>query len=128
MNDLVEVVRDAVRALGYSDVSLQRFSVVTASEGVYVRERPASVVTTYMDGTRELSCPIDVMVRSASERAARARSAEIADVLQVADLTSRNGSYELSSHVVSGLPQEIEVDKGGYYTWAVTVTATIQEI
>lgn len=107
MIDFADVCVKRIRELGYKDAKIRRLIDIHKG-GIAVRRMPTTTVTTYFDGSKELSVVVQVVVARASELQTIEEIDDIAMSLPEMDLSSENGSYKLSSASLYTAPQELD--------------------
>ncbi len=123
--DLIDRVRDYLRANGLPDASTKRLDSFTGKEGAVVRL--LSEKTEFVDyaGEEERSVLYQVVVRRRSEADAEEGCRLAAQVLDGAEMPSGNGSYAFDDQEVASHANEMELDESLFYAWEVRVRATI---
>ena len=126
MVDLTERAAAAIRKLGWDGVYLKRFDTFTGKEAICVRPVQATVEASYMDGTREMLVPYQIIVRRRSEAEAMRACCDIAEDLEGLYIPSANGSYEFVCGLVYADPAELRLEnETNFYAWACTMAARI---
>ena len=125
MLDLFEIARDHVKAW-YPQTYLKRFDTATGKEGVYIRPIQGTTVKSYMDGSREVNQPYQIIVRNRSELKAMQACEDIAIRLERTRLNSKNGSYTFLNSFVYAEPQELQLDEKNLFAWVVVMAAYIE--
>lgn len=125
--DICEVAAEALRAAGI-DAQARPLSALDGKDGTVVRLMPSVTRRSYMDGTRLLDCYVQVASKGepgdeygpmdVCERAAR--------VLESADLSSRNGSYEIAGLAEQdGDTERVTIGTDMRHVWAIRIVAKI---
>lgn len=126
--DICDVAAEALRDGGIDGAKALPLSRLDKKTGVVVRLMPLVTRRTYMDGSRQLDCYLQVVAKGdvgdeygpmdTCERAAR--------VLCAADLSSRNGSYVLCGDAEQdGDVERLGIGTDGRHVWASRVVAKI---
>ncbi len=127
--DICDRAAEALRAAGIDAVLTQRIDRITGKDGVLVRMMPPSTVATYFDGTRRINCTLQVIAKSLDPTEAIAICDKACDVLKTADLTSKNGSYELADPAYPVEPdgdvEELAVGVDRRHVWAIRLVCQI---
>ena len=116
--DICERARDALVEAGFADVHARRLDALTGREGVVVRLMPSTTQRTYYSGARDVTCYFQVVSKRRDPLQAMNDCHAAAEALPLADLASRNGSYEVSGPAeVDQDAQEVAADQG-MHVWA----------
>lgn len=124
--DLPDMAARYVEAAGYEGVTLRKLDQMTGKSGIVVRRVPSSLTGRYYDGAREVAYVYQVVVRQRSEVRAMQLAAELADLLDGAEIRSGNGSYEFVAQEVYTLPQSLEAGEEGFYAQEFRLKALIE--
>lgn len=121
--DYCDVIAAAIGDAGYADVVRKLPDDCRRMEAVMVFPADVRVESKYFDLFQARDFHADVLVKRESDEAAEEAAWDIQDVLAHADLSSSDGSYELSGFEVSTpRPVSVKPDETGYYTWHLQVT------
>ncbi|MBQ9043845.1 MAG: hypothetical protein IJ111_13650 [Eggerthellaceae bacterium] len=121
--DYCDVIAAAIEAAGYPDVMRKLPDDCRRMEAVMVFPADVQGESRYFDLFQTRSFRADVLAKRESDEAAEEAAWDIQDVLAHADLSSSDGSYELSGFEVSTpRPVSVKPDETGYYTWHLQVT------
>jgi predicted acyltransferase len=96
--------------------------VIEGNEGIGVMMLPVGDEIVYMDGGRSRAYSFQIMVRNALQTVSLSTIFSISkyiDNMDVADITSGNGSFELESINLANAPAVFNVDETGV-TYAMT--------
>ena len=115
--DLLERCKDALLAAGFPAVKLR--PLTGNKEGVSLRRDPSTVVQTYMNGVKDVQFILSIYARYEDEGKAADACDLASRVLERADLSSQNGSYDVTSvREYSGVRQA-EIPTGALNTYVV---------
>ncbi|MEF9877738.1 MAG: minor capsid protein, partial [Gordonibacter sp.] len=82
-------------------------------------------VDRYYSGEKGVLYYFQVIVKRRQEGRAMDECEAIADLLELSDLSSANGSYAITSCAVDTEPHEIELNESLYTVWETTMKALI---
>ena len=125
MVDLPEQAVAFLKAHGYKDVYLKRLDSMTGREGIIIRRLPSTVQGRSYSGARTLHYLYQVIVRSRSEREALEKAEDLANLLDLAPLQSKNGSFAMVQQEIYTPPQELTLSESGFYATEFRVRAEI---
>lgn len=124
--DLPDMAARYIEAAGYEGVTLRKLDAMTGKSGIVLRRVPSAVTGRYYDGARSTAYVYQVVVRNRSEVRAMQLAAELADLLDGAEVKSGNGSYEFVAQEVYTLPQSLEAGEEGFYAQEFRLKALIE--
>lgn len=125
MIDLLDVAEKRIREAGYRFTYFRRLDSAAKREGIIIRRLPATVTGRYYDGRKDVRYYFQVIVKRRSEERAMIECESIADLMEIVDLSSANGSYSITSCVVDAEPQELELNESNMYAWKTVLMASI---
>ena len=119
--DYCDVIKARIEEAGITDVTRMLPDSTRHQEAVMVFPAEPETQSRYFDifATRDFAAT--VLVKREGDEQAETDAWAISQALSVADLSSADGSYAVSS-VEIGLPRPIAWDESGYYVWLVQVT------
>ena len=124
--DICERARDALSAAGLKGASVKRLDALTGRGGIVVRLMPSTTQRTYYNGSRDVLCYFQVVSKRRDPLQAMNDCQAAEETVPMADLASRNGSYEISGPAeVDSVAQEVAVGHDGMHVWAVRFRASI---
>ena len=123
--DICEVAARALCEAGIPAKALP-LTAIDGKDGVVVRLMPSVTRRTYMDGSRLLTCYVQVVAKSLDEYGAMDTCERAARILTGADLSSANGSYEVVGLAEQdGDVERLAIGADRRRVWAVRVAAQI---
>lgn len=121
--DLMERAKDALLTVGFPNVKLRPLG--KDEEGISLRRDPSTVIRTYMNGVQDVQFVIAIYARFEDESDAIDACELASRALRQADLSSHNGSYEVTGvREYSGVT-EAESHTGSKSTFVVGVCVDI---
>lgn len=124
MIDLPDVLMERLQELGYEDAQYKRLADADDG-GIVVRGLPATIRARYYNGPVDMQFLVQVIAVRESEEEAQTIIDNIAWTVPDLDLSSKNGSYSLTSVDIYSTPTETRPPERGYYTWDVVFEASI---
>lgn len=123
MIDFADVCVKRIHELGYEDAKIRRLIDVHEG-GIAVRRMPTTTITSYFDGSQDLSVVVQIVVARESELQTIEEIDDIAMRLPDMDLSSDNGSYKISSASLYTAPQELD-NTEGVSVWETRIRAEV---
>ena len=128
MSEALDICEVAARALrgGGIDAKARPLSAIDKKDGTVVRLMPSVTRRTYMDGTRLLDCCLQVVSKALDEYEPMGTCERAARILEAADLSSGNGSYEIVGLAEQdGDIERVAIGADMRHVWAVRIVAKI---
>lgn len=128
MSEALDICEVAARALrgGGIDAKARPLSAIDRKDGTVVRLMPSVTRRTYMDGTQLLDCRLQVVSKALDEYGPMGTCERAARILESADLSSANGSYEIVGLAEQdGDIERVAIGTDMRHVWAVRIVAKI---
>ena len=116
--DLTRVIASRIEDAGLGKAYTKQPNSLKAPESIVVILGAPSRENFYFDGTRDVTQNVNIYVRRREENEAASIAEQAGAVLRKADLSSENGSYELTS-VTPSTAHPFAFDPSGFFIWAV---------
>lgn len=116
--DLTQVIAKRIEDAGLGKAYTKQPNAKKVSESIVVILGAPTRENFYFDGSRDVIQMVSVYVKRREEDAAASIADKVGDVLREADLTSENGSYELTS-AITFTAHPFAFDPSGFFIWAI---------